>query len=212
MTELMTEPMKKLSASSRQDVPVRLVAWVLSVSKVGQWLPTPAAAGYRNTAPVTCTISPSHHCAHTPSSFLTTKQGLQHTVTLQFTAHPVVIPVLPGSSIVPLCSLSPAAWSGVLVYLVFHSCASKEVKMEKAWIITVQQERDAAACFPARAGNWTSTIRTGFLSCLSLCHCAAGRHTGEMYAGSWWGCEADTLTRIPVTQEALPPDWRRNQQ
>lgn len=135
---------------------------MLSVSKAGRWLPTTSAARYNSTAPVTCTPL----CSHTIFC-PTTKLPLQHTVTTQFIAHPVAIPMLPGSSIMLLCSLSPAAWSGILVYSVFHSCVSKEAKMEKAWIITMEQERAVAICFQGRGGNWTSTIRAGVCSVLS---------------------------------------------
>lgn len=167
------------------------------------------AAGHSNTAPVAHTISHSHHGAHTPL-LPHNKQGLQHWVTLQFTAHPVVIPVPPGSSIVLLCALNSAPSSGVLLYLVFHSCASEGVKMEKAWVVSMRER--FSSCFPARRGNWTSDSRTGFCSCLPLCHCAAGCHTEGTYARSWWGCQADMLSKTPVTQEVHLPDWRQNQQ
>lgn len=68
LIEPLREPMKKLSASSRQDVPMRWRAEVCSLSpRWGQLLPT-TAAGHSSTAPAAHTISPSHHCAHTPSS------------------------------------------------------------------------------------------------------------------------------------------------
>lgn len=117
-----------------------------------------------------------------PLLSLSSKQGFQPGVPLQLPAHPAVIPAPPGSSSVPLCALSPAPCSGVLLYLIFHSCASQGLKMEKAWIVTIGE--GFSSCFPARAGNWTSKSRTRFCSCPLLCHCAAGCHTGGMYAGA----------------------------
>lgn len=64
--------------------------------------------------------------------------------------------------------------------------------------------RESCGCLLPRKG-WKLDFyhQSRGLQCpLSLCHCAAGHPTEETYAQSWWGFWADTLTRVPITQEA----------
>lgn len=158
---------------------------LLSVSKVGQWLPTTSADYSNRMVTVTCTTSTSHHCAHTRSSSSRPNKVCS-------TQPHCSSQLAPWSYLcclaLPLCLPAVSAQQlGLWHWCIQSSTAvpGRRQKTEKAWIITMHQERDAAACFPARGGNWTSNIRTGFCSHLSLCHCAAGHHTGEMHVGSW---------------------------
>lgn len=146
---------------------------------------------------------------------------LSHNRTRPAVSHPSVHSPHRGHTWAAFLSHSSSLWAQVSslpwaggVFSLPQLCQQRWEK-EKIKIKILEQHnhmRDRAVFFLVRGENWTSMIWAGLgmvLCPLPLCYSVSHwRKVGRELAG----LPNRTVAMIPVTQEALPPDWRQNQQ